>query len=222
MWIYFPARRKAEMRGRRRWNLRHIVLSFVRASPNGVMAISSCFHQANFDRLSTERALTGPARRQTRGAISRKFSGGHSRALVLPLVTLALCLHTGQLLAQAAAATNAPAISVPTPTPRYKDFGEVTRGMERFGRPFLHPLSNQRHSLRGDQPTHLDQPFIAPMAIARGLASAGQPLNFGDEWILVFRTHRRQSAVLRRNIHYKAPDNTPLRRRCSRITPTRC
>lgn len=62
------------------------------------------------------------------------------------------------------------------------------------------------------KPAQLDQPFIAPMAIARGLASAGVTLNFGDEWILVFHRTGDKVQLIRRNIHYKAPDNTPLQK----------
>ena len=41
---------------------------------------------------------------------------------------------------------------------------------------------------------------------------AGQPLNFGDEWILVFKRVGDKVQLLRRNIHYKAPENTPLQK----------
>ena len=56
----------------------------------------------------------------------------------------------------------------------------------------------------------LDQPILSPIAIARGMASAGQPLNFGDEWILVFHREGDKIQVIRRNIHYQAPAGTPL------------
>ena len=60
------------------------------------------------------------------------------------------------------------------------------------------------------KPNQFDQPLLAPIAIARGLAMAGQPLNFGDEWILVFRRVDDTVQLLRRNIHYEAPKGTPL------------
>lgn len=55
-----------------------------------------------------------------------------------------------------------------------------------------------------------DQPLLAPITIARGMAMAGEPLNFGDEWILVFHRDGDKVQLLRRNIHYKAPPGTPL------------
>ena len=38
----------------------------------------------------------------------------------------------------------------------------------------------------------------------------GQPLNFGDEWVLVFKRVGDKVQLIRRNIHYKAPAGTPL------------
>ena len=48
------------------------------------------------------------------------------------------------------------------------------------------------------------------MAIARGIATAGVPLNFGDEWVLRFHRVGDKLQLVRRNIHYKAPAGTPL------------
>jgi len=42
------------------------------------------------------------------------------------------------------------------------------------------------------------------------MAMAGQPLNFGDEWVLVFKRVGDKVQLIRRNIHYKAPAGTPL------------
>ncbi|MHC5543800.1 DUF5117 domain-containing protein, partial [Singulisphaera rosea] len=55
-----------------------------------------------------------------------------------------------------------------------------------------------------------DQPMLAPIAIARGMAMAGQPLNFGDEWVLLFKRVGDRVQLIRRNIHYKAPAHSPL------------
>ena len=64
--------------------------------------------------------------------------------------------------------------------------------MERFDGLFT--LYRTNDTLYAEiKPPQLDQPFIAPMAIARGMAMAGQPLNFGDEWILVFQRVGRQN-----------------------------
>lgn len=60
------------------------------------------------------------------------------------------------------------------------------------------------------KPSLYNTELIAPMAIARGLASAGTPLNFGDEWILYFRRVGDKIQLVRKNIHYEAPKGTPL------------
>src|SRR5207302_1086238 len=38
----------------------------------------------------------------------------------------------------------------------------------------------------------------------------GQPLNFDDEWVLVFKRVGDRVQLIRRNVHYKAPAGTPL------------
>lgn len=95
------------------------------------------------------------------------------------------------------------------PAPKYRDFQEVIKGAERMDGLFT--LFHTNDTLYGEiKPPQFDQPFIAPMAIARGLAMAGQPLNFGDEWILIFHRAGEKIQLTRRNIHYKAPENSPL------------
>ena len=46
--------------------------------------------------------------------------------------------------------------------------------------------------------------------IARGSANAGNPLHFGDKWVLMFRRVDDKLQVLRKNIHFTAPAGTPL------------
>jgi hypothetical protein len=107
--------------------------------------------------------------------------------------------------AAAAESKPAPAAS------KFKDFNEVTRGTERFDGLFT--LYRTNDVLYAEiKPPQFNQPFLAPMAIARGLASAGMPLNFGDEWVLVFRRSGDKVQLVRRNIRYRAPDNTPLQK----------
>jgi hypothetical protein len=95
------------------------------------------------------------------------------------------------------------------PAKKFKDFAEVTKDTQRFEGLFT--LYRTNEVVYGEiKPNQFDQPLLAPMAIARGLAMAGQPLNFGDEWILVFRRVDDNVQLLRRNIHYEAPKGTPL------------
>src|SRR5208337_2041715 len=86
---------------------------------------------------------------------------------------------------------------------------EVTKGTQKVEGLFA--LYRTNETVYAEiRPGELDQPLLAPMAIARGLAMAGQPLNFGDEWILVFHRMDDDIVLLRRNIHYEAPKGTPL------------
>lgn len=95
--------------------------------------------------------------------------------------------------------------------PREKGFGSLVESAVKHEGLFNLYLTNQ--NLYAEiTPAHLDKPYIAPMAIARGMAMAGQPLNFGDEWILVFRRAGDRVQLLRRNIHYTAPEKTPLQK----------
>src|SRR5262249_28070331 len=70
-------------------------------------------------------------------------------------------------------------------SPRLQDFNELIKGSKAYEGLFtLH--EKDQHLYAEIKPQQLDQPFLAPMMIARGTASAGRPLNFGDEWILSF------------------------------------
>ena len=97
----------------------------------------------------------------------------------------------------------------PSKPPKFKDFDEVTKETTRFEGFFN--LYRKDETVYGEiKPGQFDQPILAPIAIARGLEMAGQPLNFGDEWILLFRRVGDNVQLLRRNIHYEAPKGSPL------------
>ncbi len=108
-------------------------------------------------------------------------------------------------------ALNAWTQAPPAKPSKFKDFAEVTKDTQKFEGLFTLYRTNEIVYAE-IKPNQLDQPLLAPMAIARGLAMAGQPLNFGDEWILVFRRVEDNIQLLRRNIHYEAPKGTPLER----------
>src|SRR5436189_428003 len=131
--------------------------------------------------------------------------------LLIALVLLALLSSTtvlpGEPQAPSAAAPAAPA----KPPAKFKDFAEVTKDTQKSEGLFTLYRTNEVVYAEL-KPSQFDQPLLAPMAIARGLAMAGQPLNFGDEWILVFRRVGDDVHLLRRNIHYEAPKGTPLER----------
>ncbi len=112
---------------------------------------------------------------------------------------------TGVLLGLAGLTVEAQA---PKPS-KFKDYAEVTKDTTRYDGLFT--LFRTNETLYAElRPNQLDQPLLAPIAVARGLALAGQPLNFGDEWILLFRRVGDNLQLVRRNIHYEAPKGSPL------------
>ena len=92
---------------------------------------------------------------------------------------------------------------------RYRDFSDITAGSTRHDG--LYTLYQKEEHLYAEiKPFQLDQPVLAPITIARGLMMAGNPLNFGDEWVLVFHRAGDKVQLIRRNIHVKAPSGTPI------------
>ena len=92
---------------------------------------------------------------------------------------------------------------------KYRDFTDVTEGAKEYSGLFkLYEVDD--HLYAELRPNQFNQMFLAPIAIARGMASAGTPLNFGDEWILSFRRVDDRVLLVRNNVHYEAPKGTPL------------
>jgi hypothetical protein len=87
---------------------------------------------------------------------------------------------------------------------KFRDFNDVTKGSEKIDGLFtLH--RKDEHLYAEIKPNQFDQPLLAPINIARGMAMAGQPLNFGDQWVLIFKRAGDKVQLIRRNVHYKAP-----------------
>jgi hypothetical protein len=100
----------------------------------------------------------------------------------------------------------------PNPAPgasRLQDFAALVKDAKKHDG-FITLYEKEQHLYAEIKPQQLDQPILAPMVIARGSASAGQPLNFGDEWVLSFRKVGDNLQLLRKNIHFTAPAGTPL------------
>jgi Met-zincin/Domain of unknown function (DUF5117) len=97
----------------------------------------------------------------------------------------------------------------PGEQPRLQNFAELTKGATKH-EGFITLHQKDQHLYAEIKPQQLEQLILAPMVIARGSASAGQPLNFGDEWVLSFRRVGDNLQLLRKNIHFTAPKGTPL------------
>ena len=104
--------------------------------------------------------------------------------------------------------TTSPAASTKKP-PKYKPIAEVTKDAEKIEGLFTLYRKDQ-HLYAEIKANQFNKPLLAPIAIARGMASAGTPLNFGDEWVIYFRRIGDNVHLVRKNIHYEAPKGSPL------------
>ena len=92
---------------------------------------------------------------------------------------------------------------------KYRDFNDVTSGTVKHDGLFT-LFQKDEHLYAEIKPFQFDQPLVVPITIARGLMMAGNPLNFGDEWVIVFHRVGDKVQLIRRNIHVKAPGGTPI------------
>jgi hypothetical protein len=92
---------------------------------------------------------------------------------------------------------------------KFKPFAEVTKDCKKYDGLF-DLYRKDDHLFAVINSGQFDKPFLAPMAIARGIASAGVPLNFGDEWVIQFHRAGEKVQLVRKNIHYEAPKGSPL------------
>ncbi len=120
--------------------------------------------------------------------------------LIMPLVLLT---------ALASVSSNAAESTPAKKKSKFADFSKTVEDAKKYEGLFtLYKKDN--HLYAAIKPSLYNTELIAPMAIARGLASAGTPLNMGDEWILYFRRVGDRIQLVRKNIHYQAPKGTPL------------
>jgi hypothetical protein len=96
-----------------------------------------------------------------------------------------------------------------SPSKKFRDFGEVTKGAEKINGLFT-LYRKDDHLYAEIRTNQLEQPFLLPTTIARGIAQAGVALNHEDEMVLVFRRNGDRIQLVRKNIHFKAPNGSPL------------
>ncbi len=111
--------------------------------------------------------------------------------------------------AMMAQAKSSNATSPINPLKKYRDFNDVTQGAEKFEGLFSLYRKDDHVYLEIKQ-NQFEQPFLAPITIARGLANAGVPLTREDEMVLLFRKQGERIQLVRRNVRYKAPAGTPV------------
>ncbi|MDG3006069.1 zinc-dependent metalloprotease [Paludisphaera mucosa] len=132
----------------------------------------------------------------------------------LPGAALAAALLAGLTsgpgaIGQEPARPGDPAANKPAEPKKFQDFHELTKDAKKY-EGFLTLHEKEQHLYAEIKPGQLDQPILAPIVIARGSASAGNPLNFGDEWVLSFRRIDDKLQLVRRNVHFTAASGTPL------------
>lgn len=99
--------------------------------------------------------------------------------------------------------------SSPKSPSKFKDFAEVTKDAKKIEGLFdLYQDNDHLYAvLKGGD---FNQSFLAPMSIARGAASAGTALNFGEQWVVSFKRVGDRVHLIRKNLRYEAPKGTPL------------
>ncbi len=97
----------------------------------------------------------------------------------------------------------------PTGGRTMQDFNQLTQGAKTY-EGFITLHEKDQHLYAEIKPQLLEQPILAPMVIARGSANAGQPMNFGDEWVLAFHRIGDNLQLIRKNIHFTAPAGSAL------------
>ena len=105
---------------------------------------------------------------------------------------------------------------------KFDDFDTVVKGAKEYEGLF-HLYQKDDRLYAEIQPNQFDQPFLCPIAIARGLGMGGDTLNFGEQWVLVFHRVGDKVHLVRRNVHFQAKKGSRRSPRPSRPpTPTRC
>jgi hypothetical protein len=93
---------------------------------------------------------------------------------------------------------------------KYEDFEKVTKGAKEIEGLFKlwHKDENLYMEIKEDQ---LNKPYLLPIAIARGMGMGGYTLNFGEQWVLLFRKITDEKIYLvRRNVRFTAKKSAPV------------
>jgi hypothetical protein len=97
---------------------------------------------------------------------------------------------------------------------KFPDFDEVVKGAKTTDG--LFKLYQKDDNLYAEiAPHQLNQPFLCPIAVARGLAGGvfgGETLNFDAQWVLIFRRVGDHVFLVRRNVRFQAKHNAALAR----------
>lgn len=97
------------------------------------------------------------------------------------------------------------------PGRKFPDFNEVVKGAKEYDGLFrLHHKDDVVYA--EIRPNQLEQSFLCPIAIARGLEQGGHTLNYDEQWVLLFRRVGDRVFLVRRNVRYTARAGTAVAR----------
>jgi hypothetical protein len=120
--------------------------------------------------------------------------------LVVGAIALASFGHSGRTTGEMAQGPS---------TAKYPDFDTLVRGAKECDG--LFKMYHKDGQLFAElKPNQFEQPFLCPIAIARGMAQGGHTLNFDEQWVLVFRRVGDRVFLIRRNVHFQARSSLPV------------
>ncbi|HEY6563301.1 MAG TPA: DUF5117 domain-containing protein, partial [Pirellulaceae bacterium] len=91
------------------------------------------------------------------------------------------------------------------------DFDKTVKDAEKLEGLFT--LYRKKGKLLAEiKPSQFGEMYLAPVTIAKGMAAAGNPMNFGEEWIITFKRVENNVQLIRKNVHYEAPEGSPLKK----------
>ncbi|MFO0928976.1 MAG: zinc-dependent metalloprotease [Gemmataceae bacterium] len=97
------------------------------------------------------------------------------------------------------------------PPPKFPDFDTLVKGAKEYDG--LFKLYQKDETLFAElRPHQFDQPFLCPIAVARGMGEGGHTRNFGEQWVLVFQRVGDRVFLVRRNVRFRARPSTPVAR----------
>ncbi len=86
---------------------------------------------------------------------------------------------------------------------KFPEFDSLVKGAKEYDG--LFKLYHKDDQLYAEiKPNQLNQPFLCPISIARGMGQGGHTLNFGEQWVLLFRRVGDRVFLVRRNVRFRA------------------
>jgi hypothetical protein len=92
---------------------------------------------------------------------------------------------------------------------KFREFSDVTKDAKKY-EGLIDLYEKDQHLYANLGASDLNRPFLAPMAVARGAASAGMALNFDEQWVIEFKRVGDNIQLIRKNLRYEAPKGSPL------------